>query len=61
MSKPICPIILPYIVGLTREEAYDKCDALKEIMRVIEGSILYDPIKAAKIYLVLNVIVPKEF
>lgn len=49
------------MVGLTREEAYDKCDALKEIMRVIEGSILYDPIKAAKIYLVLNVIVPKEF
>jgi hypothetical protein len=28
---------------------------------VIEGSILYDPIKASKIYLVLNVIVPKEF
>jgi len=61
MSKPICPTILPYMVGLTREEAYDKCDALKEMMRAIKGSILYDPIKVAKIYLVLNVIVPKEF
>jgi hypothetical protein len=49
------------MVGLTREEAYDKCDALKEMMRAIKGSILYDPIKVAKIYLVLNVIVPKEF
>lgn len=64
------PIRLPSTVELTKEEtskekiieeAYDKCTALEERMRVIEGSNLNDLVKAIEICSVLNVIVLKEF
>jgi len=40
---------------------YAKWVALKEKLRVIEANNLFDPVQAAKICLLPNIIVPKEF
>lgn len=42
-------------------EVYDKYAKLEEIIKAIKGSNLYNPVKAAKICLISNVIVPKDF
>jgi hypothetical protein len=39
----------------------DKMEALEARIRVIEGVDLYDPVRAAKMCLVPNVVVPKKF
>jgi len=39
----------------------DKMEALEARIRVIEGVYLYDPVRAAEICLVPNVVVPKKF
>lgn len=39
----------------------DKMEALEARIRVIEGVDLYDPVWAAKMCLVQNVVVPKKF
>ena len=43
------------------EKAYEKQVALEKMMRVIEGSNLYDLVKATEMCLVSNVTIPKEF
>jgi hypothetical protein len=40
-------------------EAYNKWEALEERMTMIEGSNLHDLVKATKICLVSNIVVPK--
>jgi hypothetical protein len=40
---------------------YNKIVMLEARVCAIEGVDLYDPVQAAKMYLVLNVIVPKKF
>lgn len=42
-------------------EEIDKLNAIKEHLRAIKGMSLYDPVKAIKIYLVLDVMVLKKF
>jgi hypothetical protein len=39
----------------------DKFEALEARLKVIEGVDLYDPVRATKMCLVLNVVVPKKF
>jgi hypothetical protein len=39
----------------------DKVEALEARIRVIEGVDLYDPVRAAEMCLVSNVVVPKKF
>jgi len=39
----------------------DKMEALEAKIRVIEGVDLYDPVRAAEMCLVSNVVVPKKF
>lgn len=67
---PISPIRLPFVVNIIGEEtpkessadrAYDKWMELEEMMKMIEGSNLYDLVKAAEIRLVSNVMVLKDF
>jgi len=38
-----------------------KLEALEARLKVIEGADLYDPVRAAKMCLVPNVVVPKKF
>ncbi|XP_034908128.2 uncharacterized protein [Populus alba] len=40
---------------------YDKLTALEERLKAVEGADLYDPVYAAEMCLVPNVVVPKEF
>ena len=40
---------------------YDKLSALEERLRVVEGNDWFDPMRAAKVCLVSNIIVPKNF
>jgi hypothetical protein len=62
---------MPHIVDLTmkefekdkvlEEDGLKKLAALEERMRAIKGNNLYYPIKAAKMCLVPNVVIPKKF
>ena len=69
---PTAPAPLPTpIVGASMNESpkirssdgvdQDKMAALEARIRIIEGAELYDPVKAAEMCLVPNVIVPKKF
>jgi hypothetical protein len=40
---------------------YDKLSALEERLRVVEGNDWFDPMRATKVCLVPNIIVPKNF
>jgi hypothetical protein len=40
---------------------HDKRVVLEERLRAFEGNNLIDPVLAAKVFLVLNIMVPKEF
>jgi hypothetical protein len=40
---------------------YDKLSALEEILRAVEGNDWFDPMRAAEVCLVPNIIVPKNF
>ena len=39
----------------------DKLFALEERLRAIEGNDWFDPVRAAKVCLVQNIMVPKDF
>lgn len=39
----------------------DKINVIKECLKDIEGMSLHDPVKAAKMYVVLDVILSKKF
>ena len=43
------------------DEGLEKWAALEEKVRAIEGNHLYDPVKAAEMCLVPNVVIPKKF
>jgi hypothetical protein len=46
---------------MVKEDGLNKLVALEQMMRAFEGIRLYDPIKAAKMCLVPNVVIPKKF
>jgi hypothetical protein len=46
---------------MVKEDGLDKLVALEQRMRAFEGLHLYDPIKAAEMCLVPNVVIPKKF
>lgn len=62
---------MPYIVDLTMEEfekdkvleedGLKKLAVIEERMRAIKWNNLYDPIKAAEMCLVPNMVIPKKF
>ena len=62
---------MPHIVDLTMEEfekdkvleedGLKKLAAIEERMRAIKWNNLYDPIKAAEMCLVPNMVIPKKF
>jgi hypothetical protein len=70
-AQPIYPMGIPHIDELTLEgshkdkmigaEGLEKWAALEERVRVVEGNYLYDPVKAAEMCLVPNVVIPKKF
>ena len=43
------------------ENGHEKLAALEEITKAMEGNSLYDPVKAAEMCLVPNVIIPRKF
>ena len=43
------------------DEGLEKWDALEERVRAVEGNNLYDPVKAAEMCLVPNIVIPKKF
>jgi hypothetical protein len=43
------------------DKAYDRWIELEKMIKVVKGFNLHDPIKAAKMCLVLNVIVLRDF
>ncbi|XP_061965260.1 uncharacterized protein LOC133689413 [Populus nigra] len=51
----------PHMVKFSKQVDYEKLTALEDRLRVVEGADLYDPVHAAKMCLVPNVVVPKEF
>jgi len=65
------PIQIPITMDLTNEDpqdvrfsnhvGYDKWTALEERLRVIKGNDLFDPIRAAEVCLVPNIVIPKKF
>jgi hypothetical protein len=69
--NPTRPIQIPIIMDLTNEDpqdvrfsdhvGYDKWTALEERLRAVEGNDLFDPIRAAEVCLVPNIIIPKKF
>jgi hypothetical protein len=69
-AQPIYPMRIPH-VELTLEgshkdkmigdEGLEKWAALEERVRAVEGNHLYDPVKATKMCLVPNVVIPKKF
>ena len=71
MAHLITPTQMSAIIDLTMEEPHEikpsdhsnqvKWAALEEILRVVKGSDFYDLIRATKICLVSNVVVPKKF
>jgi hypothetical protein len=46
---------------MVKKNALEKLAALEQMIRVFEGTRLYDPIKAAEIYLMPNVVISKKF
>jgi hypothetical protein len=70
-AQPIYPMGIPPADELTLEgshkdkmigaEGLEKWAALEERMRIVEGNHLYDPVKAAEMCLVPNVVIPKKF
>ncbi|XP_073260719.1 uncharacterized protein [Populus alba] len=70
-QSPARPIQIPIIMDLTKEDAHDfkfsnyegddKWTALEERLRAIEGNDLFDPIRAAEVCLVPNIVIPKKF
>jgi hypothetical protein len=46
---------------MVKEEDLEKWTALEERIRAVEGNHLYDPVKAAEMCLVPNIIIPKNF
>jgi hypothetical protein len=40
---------------------HDKLSALEEMLRAVEGNDWFDPIRAAEVYLVPNIMVSKDF
>ena len=69
--NPAWPIQIPVTMDLTDEDPHDgkfsnherddKWTALEDRLRAIEGSDLFDPIRAAEVCLVLNIVIPKKF
>ncbi|XP_073262690.1 uncharacterized protein [Populus alba] len=51
----------PHRMKLSEYVNYDKLTALEERLKAVEGADLYDPVHAAEMCLVPNVVVPKEF
>jgi hypothetical protein len=43
------------------DEGLEKWVALEERVRAVEGNNLYDPVKAAEMCLVPNIVIPKKF
>jgi hypothetical protein len=68
---PIQPTHPPITVDLTTERIpdnrspslmyHDKLFALEERLRAVEGNDWFDPMRAAKVCLVPNIVVPKDF
>ena len=68
---PIHPNYAPITVDLTAEGIpdnrspglmdQDKLSALEERLRAIEGNGWFDPMRAAEVCLVPNIVVPKDF
>ena len=46
---------------IVEENGHEKLAALEERMKAIEGNSLYDPVKAAEMCLVPNVVIPRTF
>lgn len=70
-TQPVYHIKMPFTVDLTVEESKKdkaveeddlwKLVILEEMIRVIEGTNFYDLVKAIKMCLVPNVVIPKKF
>jgi hypothetical protein len=68
---PIQPTHAPIIMDLTAEGTpdnrstslmdHDKLFALEERLRAVEGNDWFDPMRAAEVCLVPNIVVPKDF
>jgi hypothetical protein len=46
---------------MVKKNALEKLAALEQMIKVFEGTRLYDPIKAAEICLMPNVVISKKF
>ena len=46
---------------MVKENGLENLAALKEMIRAIEGTNLYDPIKTTEMCLIPNVVIPKKF
>ena len=46
---------------MVKKDGLDKLATLEQMMREFEGTCLYDPMKATKMCLVPNVVIPKKF
>ena len=51
----------PHDFKFSNHEGDDKWTALEERLREIEGNDLLDPIRAAEVCLVPNIVIPKKF
>jgi len=70
-AQPVYPMRIPHAVEPTLVESHhdkmvgdeglEKWVALEERVRAVEGNNLYDPVKAAKMCLVPNIVIPKKF
>jgi hypothetical protein len=70
-AQPVYPMRIPHAVEPTLEESHkdkmvgyiglEKWTALEDRVRAVEGNHLYDPVKAAEMCLVPNVVIPKKF
>ncbi|XP_034906448.2 uncharacterized protein [Populus alba] len=70
-QSPARPIQIPITMDLTNKDPHDfkfsnhegddKWTALEERLRAIEGNDLFDPIRAAEVCLVPNIVIPKKF
>jgi len=69
--NPTRPIQIPITMDLTKEdphdvrfsnhEGYDKWTALEERLKEVEGNDLFNPVRAAEVCLVPNIVIPKKF
>jgi hypothetical protein len=50
-----------HMMKFSKQVDYEKLTALEDRLRAVEGADLYDPVHAAEMCLVPNVVVPKEF